>query len=416
MKKVNWQFLVDTSMFICMVGIAVIGILLAFFIPQGPSSPDSSKYFLNLHRHQWGNIHLYLSITFVLLLIIHLTLDWKWIKSRAYHIFKGRWKMALGSTFLLSLLVLFIIWIVYPKEPGAYEEYGLGRGRLATENLLPGSLHEREPNSGAQEQETLTVTGQMTLKDLEELSGVPASRIIEALGLPSNSSEKETLGRLRKKYGLSLVEMRDVLTRLMNEETEKSGPKTPVIEEAAEIQDEEEEKPVHGRLEEQESGLLITGQMSLSDIQAKTGISARQIADELDLPPDVPVGESLGRLRKAYYFSVEDVREAINRLLEKEGKTAREILIQHEAEEFHAEEQKITQGRMAEDQSGILITGQMSLSQIERQTGVSSQKIIEKLGLPRNVSLHENIGRLRRRYGFTLVDLRDAVASLMKKR
>ncbi len=412
MKKVNWQFLVDTIMFICMVGIAIIGLLLAFFIPQGPSSPESSKYFLNLHRHQWGNIHLYLSITFVLLLIIHLILDWKWIKTRAFHIFKGRWKMALGSTFLLSLLILFIIWIVYPKEPGTYEEYGLGRGRQATENLLPSALHEREPNSGAQEQEALTVTGQMTLQDLEEISGVPVSRIIEALGLPSNSSKKETLGRLRKKYGFSLVEARDVLTRLMNEETEKSGPETHIIE----TQDEEEEKPVHGRLEEQENGILITGQMSLSDIQAMTGISARQIADELDLPSDVSLGESLGKLRRAYSFSVEDVRDAINYLLEKKGITAREILIQHETEEPPTEEQRLTQGRMADDQSGILITGQMSLSQIEKQTGVSAQNIIKKLNLPRNVSLHENIGRLRRRYGFTIVDLRDAVASLMKKR
>ncbi len=305
-------------MFICIGGIAIIGVLLAFFIPQGPSSPESPKYFLNLHRHQWGNIHLYLSIAFILLVIIHLTLDWKWIKARATHILKRGWKMALLSTALVSLLLLFTLWIFYPKEPGAYENYSMGRGRQATEHLPNETLFgEAITNPGAQSQEILTVTGQMTLLDLEKLSGFPASRTIEAMGLPSNASRKEPLGRLRKKYGFSLVEIRDVLTRLTNEGTEKPGTQTPVAEEAVKSQDKEEEKPVHGRLEGEESGILITGQMSLFDIQIKTGIPARQIANELDLPPDAPLGESLGRLRRRYGFTINEVREIVASMMKK---------------------------------------------------------------------------------------------------
>jgi len=63
-----------------------------------------------------------------------------------------------------------------------------------------------------------------------------------------------------------------------------------------------------------------------------------------------------------------------------------------------------------------LITGQMNLSQIERQTGVAAQKIIQKLGLPETVSLNESLGRLRRRYGFSITEVRDIVTYLMKKR
>lgn len=420
MKKADWQFLVDALMFICMVGIAIIGILLAFIIPEGPSSPESSKYFLYLHRHQWANIHLYLSLSFVALLIVHLTFDWKWIKGRANRIFKQRWKTALSSTFLVSLVVLFIIWLFYPKEPGAYEDYGLGRGKREAASILPESrLGGGELYQETQDQDILTVTGQMTLLDLEKLSGVPAARIIEALGLPSKASREETLGRLRKKYGFSLLEMRDVLTQLMNEAQEKQEQETLPIDIPEQSQSEEVEIPVHGRLEEEEAGILITGQMSLFDIQAMTGLPARQIADKLGLPQEAPLGESLGKLRKAYLFSVEDVRTAISDLFQKEDHTAQEIpeiQVRQETEEEHAEEQKMARGRMAEDQSALLITGQMSLYQIQRQTGVSARLIIEKLGLPSNVSHHENIGRLRRRYGFTITELRDIVVSLMKKR
>jgi hypothetical protein len=416
MKKTDWQFLVDTLLFICMFGIALIGILLAFFIPEGPSAQPSSKYFLNLHRHQWGNIHLYLSLTFICLVIIHLTLDWKWIKAKAVKIFKKRWKTALISTILVSIFVIFIFWISYPKEPGAYEEYGRGEGRGGGRTYSQATDWAQREDLGAQDSSTVTLTGTMTLLDLEKASGIPVSRIAEVLGLPSNVSEKETLGRLRKKYGFTMIELRDVLTKLMNEELE---PFQKEIEDMAQVPEETTSQPIHGRMEEDQSGILITGQMSLYDIQKQTGISARKIADELGLPPEAPLNESLGQLRKNYPFTVQDVRDAVNNLLGEEGEILDEIpeleSKKEQTEKELQEEQKITRGRMAEDQSGLLITGQMSLFEIERRTGVPAQKIIEKLKLPPNVSRQENIGRLRRRYGFTLQDVRDIVASLMKK-
>lgn len=416
MKKADWQYLVDTLLFICIVGIALIGILLAFFIPKGPSALESSKYFLNLHRHQWGNIHLYLSLTFVLLVIIHLTLDWKWITTKAGKIFKKGWKAALLSTALASIFVLFLFWLFYPKEPGAYEEHGRGSGRGAGRVYSQDTSTPHREDLEAQDPGLVTVTGKMTLLDLEKTTRIPISRIIEALELPLNVSEKETLGRLGKKYGFTLVELREVLTLLMNENNEFQQKKS---EGDSRIQKEPASQLTHGRMEEDQSGILITGQMNLYDIQKKTGISARRIADKLGLPPEAPLDESLGQLRKNYHFGVQDVRDAVNILLDEEEEIRGEIpefeSEEVQSEEAHQEEQKITRGRMAEDQSGILITGQISLYDIERRTGVSAQKIIEKLGLPQTVSRHENIGRLRRRYGFTLQDVRDIVASLMKK-
>jgi len=415
MRKADWQFLVDTLLFICMFGIALIGILLAFFIPEGPSAQPSSKYFLNLHRHQWGNIHLYLSLTFICLIIIHLTLDWKWIKSKAVKIFKKRWKTALISTILVSIFVVFIFWLFYPKEPGAYEEYGRGEGRGGGRAYSQGTDLAQRKDLGAQDSSTVTITGTMTLLDLEKASGIPVSRIAEVLGLPSNVSEKETLGRLRKKYGFTMIELRDALTKLMNEELE---PFQKEIEDVRQVPEEITSHPIHGRMEEDQSGILITGQMSLYDVQKQTGISARKIADELGLPPEALLHESLGQLRKSYSFTVEDVRDAVNNILDEEGKipeATSELEAKKELTEEHHEEAKITRGRMAEDQTGLLITGQMSLVEIETRTGVPAQKIIEKLGLPQHVSRRENIGRLRRRYGFTLQDVREIVASLMKK-
>lgn len=328
MKKADWQYLVDTLLFICLVGIVLIGLLLGLFIPQGPTAPESTKYFLNLHRHQWGNIHFYLSLTFTLLIIIHLTLDWKWIKARANHLFKKGWKPALISTVVVSIFLLFAIWLFHPKDPGAYEDYGIGRGK-------------NEAVQTADDQDYITITGQMTLEELEKTTNIPAHRIIEALGLPAKVSQKETIGRLRKKHGFSLIDVRDVLTALLNEEAD-----------------------------------------------APNRISSAP--DYRDMSPE--------KERKS--------------LAEVPGTQAK----QDETEGEHKEEEKMTRGRLAEDQSGILITGQMSFYDIQRQTGIPARRIMSKLGLPANMSVNENIGRLRRRYRFTLQEVRDIVESSIKNK
>jgi len=328
MKKADWQYLVDTLLFVCIVGIIIIGILMGLFLPKGPSAPESSKYFLNLHRHQWGNIHFYLSIAFTALLIIHLTLDWKWIKARANHLFKKGWKTALIATAGISILLLFVIWLFYPKEPGAYEDYGIGRGKNETVQTV-------------NDQDYITITGQITIEELEKALGIPAQRIIEALGLPAKASKKETIGRLSKKYGISLVEARDILTKLLNEETDAQN--------------------------------RISSAQDYQDM-----IPEKERKSEADVP---------------------------------------DIQANHDKTEGeHKEEEKMTRGRLAEDQSSILITGQMSFHDIQRQTGIPARQIMSKLGLPANMSANENIGRLRRRYRFTLQEVRDIVESSIKKK
>lgn len=325
MKKADWQYVVNTLLFICLVGIVLIGLLLGLVIPEGPSAPESSKYFLSLHRHQWGSIHFILSLSFIFLIVIHLTLDWTWIKGRAVRLFNDRWKAALIATTGLSLLLLFAIWLFYPKEPGAYEGYGIGRGKNDSAFITDN-------------EDYVVVTGQVTFQDLEKATGIPSQRMIEALGLPGNTSTKDSIGRLRKKHGFSPADLRDVLTELLNEEAENQDP------------------------------------LSAAPDYQKSN-------PEMAEKPMVP-----------------DAQER-----------------QRKEEAAHEEEDRITRGRLAEDQSGILITGQMSFDDIQRQTGIQARLITNRLGLPANVPLHENIGRLRRRHGFTLQDVRDIVGSVIEK-
>lgn len=55
------------------------------------------------------------------------------------------------------------------------------------------------------------------------------------------------------------------------------------------------------------------------------------------------------------------------------------------------------------------IDGSMTLTDVERLTGVSGKIIIQELGLPGNMPIDKNLGRLRKDYGFELNDVREVV-------
>ncbi len=55
------------------------------------------------------------------------------------------------------------------------------------------------------------------------------------------------------------------------------------------------------------------------------------------------------------------------------------------------------------------IRGSMTLRELQTETGVSYAEILEELYLPANTDPDERLGRLKRRYGFTLDTVRDAV-------
>jgi len=255
MKKADMKYLVDSLLFISMVGIILIGLLLAFFLAEGPVQDESRKVFLGLHRHQWSAVHLYLSLAFSGLIIIHLVLAWDWIKARARSIFKGGWRAALAGTAAAGLLILGIFWAALPKNAPEFSGFGVrsgelherlaqdreGRGALASAveprpaettarrqvapargNRAGTTAEHREatedhPVRGRLDETSsgILVTGRMTLQDLERQTGVAADRIISGLGLPARTSRREALGRLRRTHGFTMLELREVLEKLM---------------------------------------------------------------------------------------------------------------------------------------------------------------------------------------------------------
>jgi hypothetical protein len=244
MKESDWRYLVDALLFICLGGMTLIGILLGLVIPAGPVSSESAKYFLALHRHQWGNIHAYLSIGFVVLIIVHIVLNWKWITAKTSQIFRRKAAPILISAVSVPFLVLVVFWAATPKDAEQYREYGIEtveRGRphkISAEDKVPlaedtpgrpeyaAEVESRDEPARRQDAPgeedhgavgSVVISGRQTLYDIERATGLPARSIADRLGLPSSASLNETLGRLRRLYGFEIQEVREVVDQMLKE-------------------------------------------------------------------------------------------------------------------------------------------------------------------------------------------------------
>ncbi len=253
----------------------LIGFLLGFVLPEGPAASEDAKYFLGLHRHAWGDIHLYLGVAFTVLAALHVILGWNWVKGKARQLFQKGWKAALASVPLLAFFMLFLLWSLSVSDTDKYADYGRG----ATTGSVGGAvLAEGE----------VLVTGQVTLADLEESTGIPTSELTESLGLPAEVLPDERLGRLKQKYPFTMDEVRDAVT----------NPTSSAVKESEIHHIEEEPKLTRGRNAEDVSGILITGQISLLDIERQTGVSARLLAKRLGLSASTPVERATGTTSK----------------------------------------------------------------------------------------------------------------------
>jgi hypothetical protein len=91
MKRSSVNFIVDLVSFLDLLGLAFTGAIMKWILPPGTGGlgrelhgggrdGEHVKEFLALGRHDWGGIHFWLAMLFVVLMVIHVILHWPWIK------------------------------------------------------------------------------------------------------------------------------------------------------------------------------------------------------------------------------------------------------------------------------------------------------------------------------------------------
>ncbi|WP_282032335.1 DUF4405 domain-containing protein [Winogradskyella eximia] len=135
MRKSTWNFILNATMTLCMSAIIGIGFLIKYTLLSGQDRKEVygqnvELYFLNMDRHQWGTIHLYLSFVLIGLLIIHVFLHWKVVTAVYQKIIKVQFtKRIVAISFAILCAILVIVpFFINPKV----EVMKKGNGRQVT--------------------------------------------------------------------------------------------------------------------------------------------------------------------------------------------------------------------------------------------------------------------------------------------
>jgi hypothetical protein len=131
MNKSKLNFIIDATMFLTMMSMVGLGFLMKYIMPPGRvlwekygSNPVLT--WLGWDRHDWGDIHFYLALTFLTLLVLHIILHWSQILGLFHRLVPNpRWRSRIAIIFvLLSLLLIWWPFMITPDR----QERGRGRG------------------------------------------------------------------------------------------------------------------------------------------------------------------------------------------------------------------------------------------------------------------------------------------------
>ncbi len=198
MQKAKLNFVVDTVAFVAFVFLTATGVLVRYVLPPG-SGHFSTLW--GMDRHEWGKLHFWIAVVLMAILGFHLFLHWRWVVCMV----KGR--PSEGSGLRVALAVVGVIALA-----GLAAAPFLGRVEQTGEP--PHRMRVTETSESTAPQ----IDGSMTLKEVEQLTGVPTAVILRELGLPPQVPVDARLGKLRKEHSFELHDVRDIVRRHLDKE------------------------------------------------------------------------------------------------------------------------------------------------------------------------------------------------------
>jgi hypothetical protein len=194
MRKPSLNFLIDGIAFAAFVLLAGTGVLMRYVLPPG------TGHFLTLwglDRHEWGVIHFWIAVAMLAALALHLLLHWRWVVD----MIQGRPREGSGVRVALAIVgILGLIGLALSPFFGQVEHDG---------GEPPHKMRSGEPQESPDSQ----IYGAMTLREVEQQTGVSSEVILRELGLPPGLPVDEQLGRLHRQYGFRMDDLREVVRK-----------------------------------------------------------------------------------------------------------------------------------------------------------------------------------------------------------
>ena len=215
MKRLTLNRIIDTVAFISFILLITTGFLIRYILPEGSGRIDVSGpgpraaakqiYMIwGLTRHEWGDVHFWISVILMDVMALHLFLHWRWIvnfvKGRARE--SSGIRLVCGFIGILGIIGIAVAPLCTPSE------------RIPRSQLIE---NRSQSSAGFSGPDVSGIKGRTSLKELEQKWGVPALHVIRELRLPENTSVDQGLGHLRREHGFQMDDVRRIVKSYKSE-------------------------------------------------------------------------------------------------------------------------------------------------------------------------------------------------------
>lgn len=181
MRKAKANFVIDALMFLCIAAMAGLGFLIKYTLLRGRAAWEKfganvELSFLGMDRHEWGSVHLALSLVFLGLLILHVVLHGKLIVGMYRATVKSRNARRIATVVFLIACAVLLLFAFFVKPQVRTIKRGEGR-RMRSESLR---IEDRGTRRAARGAWRRPFAGSAGRDEAEDVLPMPTSPLREA--------------------------------------------------------------------------------------------------------------------------------------------------------------------------------------------------------------------------------------------
>ena len=202
MKRNTINFWIDLLTFIVLFAEIWTGLLLHYVLPSGKGRGHSLELW-GLNRHEYGTVHFYLATAMIALVAIHVWLHWSWICNSLTGLLKIK-KLKSSRHLLYGIVSLLVIVLI------TFASLMIAQFQVVD---IQTNTNVYSIDNEIESQEEQLITGQTTLLEVANIGNIPVEQLLEKLNLPNDVDCKEQLGRLKRRYGFEIEDVRNSIIR-----------------------------------------------------------------------------------------------------------------------------------------------------------------------------------------------------------
>ena len=216
MTRTTLNFVIDLISAMVGLGLILTGLIMYFALP--PGSRQAALW--GVVRHDWGAVHSWLALSVVILMLVHLTLHWRWVCTFVHHAVT-RSSCApsprAGNLYGIAILIVatgLLTGFVFLSRSSVEQVRGQGRGANHGDEVVASDVEvQAGPGRGQQGGGRQTITGSLTLAEAAALTGRNPLQLKQHLGLTPDTPDSMRLRQIADAQGWSMPELREKISQ-----------------------------------------------------------------------------------------------------------------------------------------------------------------------------------------------------------